>query len=194
MNRISCIYKIQSISYPERCYIGSAINFKNRRGKHLWELNKGIHGNLKLQRHYDKYGKDDLIFSVLLGCDEVDLIKIEQYFIDSYNPFFNLCKTAGSKLGIKLSLEQIEKTRKANTGQKRTDEAKEKMRKAKLGKPNYFNLGKKRSDETKLKLSKASKGRTSPNKGKPSPFRGVKNRYSEETLNKMRLSAKNRKK
>lgn len=99
--RISGIYKIQSTIKPERIYIGSAITISYRWSAHLSDLRKNKHPNKKLQRHFNKYGESDLHFSILLGCDKKDLIKIEQYFIDSYNPYFNICKNAGSVLGIK---------------------------------------------------------------------------------------------
>lgn len=98
---ISGIYKIQSKIKPERIYIGSAINISHRWNMHLFRLRKKEHHSSKLQNHYNKYGESDLLFSILLGCEISDLIKIEQYFIDSYRPWFNICKVAGSALGIK---------------------------------------------------------------------------------------------
>jgi group I intron endonuclease len=101
----SGIYKIQSICKPERCYIGSAINIRNRWRGHLNDLKRNKHSNNRLQNHFKKYGESDLQFSILLGCEKEDLIKIEQYFIDSYNPWFNICKIAGNSLGTKRSIE-----------------------------------------------------------------------------------------
>jgi group I intron endonuclease len=99
--KISGIYQIQSKIKPERIYIGSAININSRWNMHLFRLRKKEHHSIKLQNHYNKYRESDLQFSVLLGCDKGDLIKIEQYFIDSYNPWFNIAKKAGSALGIR---------------------------------------------------------------------------------------------
>jgi group I intron endonuclease len=109
--KISGIYKIQSICKPKRCYIGSAVNIQDRWWIHLSELRNNKHKNSKLQRHFNKYGISDLQFTILLGCDKEDLIKIEQYFIDSYNPWFNLAKKAGSQLGCKRSKESKQKMR-----------------------------------------------------------------------------------
>jgi len=97
------IYKIQSKIKPERIYIGSAVNFYKRCNSHKHSLRKGKHGSKKLQNHYNKYGEKDLEFSILLGCDKESLIEIEQFFIDSYNPWFNINPTAGSNLGRKFS-------------------------------------------------------------------------------------------
>jgi group I intron endonuclease len=99
--KITGIYKIQSAIKPERIYIGSGVNIQRRWWCHLSKLRNNKHENSKLQRHFNKYGEVDFQFSILLGCNENDLIKIEQYFIDSYNPFFNICKTAGSTKGRK---------------------------------------------------------------------------------------------
>jgi len=107
--KISGIYKIQSQIKPERIYIGSAIDINHRWKMHINDLRKNKHGSIKLQRHFSKYGEVDLQFSILLGCDKEDLIKTEQYFIDSYNPFFNICKTAGSWLGHRHSAESRKK-------------------------------------------------------------------------------------
>lgn len=99
--KISGIYKIQSIIKTERCYIGSAKSIHNRWLVHLNDLKKGVHHSKKLQRHFNKYGKSDLVFSVIIGCDQDDLISTEQFFIDSIKPYFNNSMTAGSNLGLK---------------------------------------------------------------------------------------------
>jgi len=75
------IYQIQSKCKPERIYIGSAVSIKSRKNCHLWELAKQRHKNKKLQRHYNKYGRNDLEFTVLTGCNKEELIKTEQFFI-----------------------------------------------------------------------------------------------------------------
>lgn len=110
--KLSCIYKIQSIIKPERCYIGSAICSPKRWNLHLHKLRTNKHENSKLQNHYNKYGESDLQFSILVGCDKEDLIKQEQFFIDIYNPYFNICKKAGSSLGLIRSEETKIKLRK----------------------------------------------------------------------------------
>jgi group I intron endonuclease len=109
------IYKIQSIVKPDRIYVGSATNIEKRWGVHLCRLRTNTHHSKKLQNHYNKYGESDLQFSILLGCDKEDLIKTEQYFIDSHNPWFNVNITAGSRLGVlhtEKSKKQMSITRK----------------------------------------------------------------------------------
>jgi len=104
------IYKISSLLYPERFYIGSAINFQKRRTDHLSRLDKNIHPNRKLQNHYNKY--KDLIVSIIEEVkDSKILVEKEQFYIDKENPYFNLCKTAWSQFGMKRSEETKEKMR-----------------------------------------------------------------------------------
>lgn len=86
---ISGIYKIESKLKPNRCYIGSTSNFNKRKREHLNALRRGDHHSVKLQRHYGKYGEDDLVFAVLLCCLIDDLIETEQFFLDSYKHYFN---------------------------------------------------------------------------------------------------------
>ena len=105
--RIPGIYKIQSITFPDRIYIGSAIDMDRRWTYHKTRLNKGVHENSKLQNHVSKYGINDLVHSVLHVCADEELIIAEQFFIDSYNPYFNICKIAWSTLGRPSLLKGI---------------------------------------------------------------------------------------
>jgi len=109
---ISGIYKIESKIKPERIYIGSSFDVRRRWSSHLSYLRINKHGNDKLQRHYNKYGKEDLVFSLLLGCETGSLLIHEQYFLDALDPYFNVTRTAGSPGAYKHTREHIEKTRK----------------------------------------------------------------------------------
>jgi len=163
--KISGIYQIQSKLKPERKYIGSAVNIQGRWDVHLSVLKRNKHHSGKLQNHFNKYGETDLHFSILLGCLKEDLLKTEQYFLDSYNPWFNICKIAGSQLGLKRTEDSKQKMsnkamgHKRNLGRKHSETAKTKMRKPK-------------SEETKKKMSIAKKGKPRIN-------------FSEETRKKM---------
>jgi group I intron endonuclease len=106
MDKISGIYKIESRIKPERCYIGSSIDINNRWMSHLNTLRDNSHHNKKLQNHYNKYGVSDLLFSIILyGCKKDDLIFIEQVFLNTCKPWFNIRKIANSNLGLTHSIE-----------------------------------------------------------------------------------------
>lgn len=205
---VSAIYKIESRSNPERCYVGSAVNIKKRWTTHLNSLRKGTHHSIQLQRHYNKYGESDLVFIVLEPCLSQFLIIREQYYIDALNPYFNTCKIAGSTLGYHYSQEVINKIQESRKwykptkdtcnkiskslegnertkGHKHKPESIEKIRNASTGE-NSPMFGKHLTESTKNKQRKAMIGKEPWNKGiktnKPSWNTGLKNCHSEETL------------
>ena len=97
------IYLIKSKT-NDKIYIGSAKNLAHRKRLHLRDLRCDCHGNGHLQNHYNKYG-NDLEFFVLRFCATNKLIEHEQRYFDSMKPDFNICKIAGSSLGLKRSKE-----------------------------------------------------------------------------------------
>lgn len=148
------IYTITN-TVNQRLYVGSAIDFLKRQSQHCRELVRGRHGNAKLQRAWNKYGKDAFVFAVHeVVPDPEQLLAREQYWIDTMHAVtrgYNLAPTAGSLLGFKhsdttcqkmrdahtgrpKSAEHVEKVRQALTGRTMTDEQRAKMRAAKLGK------------------------------------------------------------
>jgi hypothetical protein len=46
-------------------------------------LRKGSHGNLRLQRTWNKYGEDSFSFNVVEQCEPARLLELEQKMIDS---------------------------------------------------------------------------------------------------------------
>ncbi|HEV8512294.1 MAG TPA: GIY-YIG nuclease family protein [Cyclobacteriaceae bacterium] len=97
----SGIYKISSITHPDRVYIGSAKDLIIRLRTHLSQFRKGKHINYLLLGHIKKYGIEDLKFEIIEECSIDSLLIREQYFIDSLKPSFNICKKAGNTLGRK---------------------------------------------------------------------------------------------
>lgn len=156
------------------CYIGQSINIQKRKSQHFSKLRKNIHGNDYLQRSFQKYGKDNFVFSVLLYCEPFELTRYEQGLVDSRNPEYNIYKECvDSPKGIKRSKETKLKMSESQTGRKHTEETKLKMSESgkrrsvseeirkkisesKTGKPSW-NKGKKFSDEYKLKMSESCK-------------------------------------
>lgn len=152
------IYKIQSIVKPERYYIGSAINIAERYKTHIKALRSNLHHSSKLQNHYNKYGAEDLQFSILLECSKEKLLIEEQYFINTLTPYFNICRVAGSPLGLMRSKDTRRKLSEINKGcisgfkgKHHSEETKQRLRE--------INQGKVFSEETKLKLKEGSIGK-----------------------------------
>jgi len=146
-----CIYKISSKRNINKYYIGSSINFNNRKNKHLTNLKNNKHVNAKLQNHANKYGLEDLEFSILEILYDSSLLVIrEQFFIDLLLPVFNIRLIAESNLGLKHTVKAKEKISLNNAKywqyKSRSKETKDKIKLSKTGQlPNK---------ETRLKMSK----------------------------------------
>jgi group I intron endonuclease len=108
------VYKITN-TLDDKCYIGSAINVQTRLVDHFRQLRNNTHHNRYLQRAYNKYGE---VFdvNVLIECTPKMLLLYEQYFMDQLKPEYNIEPKAGSSLGVKRSAEAKEKNRKAHIG------------------------------------------------------------------------------
>lgn len=186
MKDLSGIYKIQSKRKPERIYIGSAKNVRKRWVRHKVDLKNNAHGSSKLQRHYNKYGKDDFKFVLLVECNPEELIQTEQFFIDSYNPFFNTCPKAYSPAGRPIKDETREKLRKANLGKKGhpawnkgkagvySAERIEALREALKNRP-PLRLNIPHTLESRAKMSESKRGQIPWNKGKRASDEAKKN-------------------
>ena len=143
-----------------------------------------------LQNHYNKYGKNDLIFSILIGCAKEDLISTEQFFLDTNKTYFNTCRNAGNTLGSPAwnkgrkgiySEETKQKMREVAIrngnkppgfkGRTHTEEVKQKLKLAWIKRNHTF------SKETRIKM----KGRIPWNKGMS---------LSDEAKQKLSLSHK----
>lgn len=203
MKQRTSIYKIQSKINPNRLYIGSSVNYKKRWNHHISDLRKGVHHSAKLQRHFNKYGEDDLQFVVIMGCDKDDILDKEQFFLDSMKPYFNSCPIAGTCKNMPRSSETIEKQRKSMTGKKWTEEQRQRFSMKLKGNkhiPEEVRLkiseklkGRKAnpcSERTKKKLSEERMGAGNPMFGKKSWNSGLKNPYSRETIQKMKSNRK----
>ena len=195
------IYIIKSKIKPERVYVGSAVNIAQRWSDHLSRIKVNQHRSPMLQNHFNKYGIEDLEFSILEECIIDILLEREQYYIDTLKPFFNTLKIAGSpighkhskytksimnksKIGTHHSEETKRKISKSHKGKKASEESKRKMSVSKIGKK--YSLGFKASPETKAKLSLMRMGNTNGRF-----LKGIKR--SDETKKKMSESAKKRK-
>jgi group I intron endonuclease len=147
----SGIYCISSLRCPNRLYIGSTVDIDKRWSQHKWMLDNNKHHSVKLQNHYNKYGKDDLVFSIMFECPIDNLIELEQQCINKNKPYFNICELAGSSIGRTHSAETKKKIGDKARGQKMSNSTKVKMAKS--------HRGLKHTDKTKHKMSLAAKGR-----------------------------------
>ena len=155
------IYLITNTNNGKK-YVGSAINLSKRWNNHRNDLRQGVHHNRHLQNAWNKYSESSFSFSILEFTSNDDLITREQYYIDlldATNPNFgyNINPIAGSSLGVLQSEETKEKIRAARIGKKHRPESIEKIRQASLGSKNGF-FNKIHSIETKTKISNKKKG------------------------------------
>jgi len=167
------IYEIVNLINGKR-YVGSALSFRNRFASHRHSLRLGKHHSRFLQNSWSKHGEQSFSFRKLIICRPADLVFYEQIVIDSTGPEYNICRKAGSCLGVKW-----------------TKEAKEKQSEIQSRVRNF--LGRKHTPETLALMSASQKGRPSPMKGRKrnpeavtktaAAHRGSKR--SEETRSKM---------
>ena len=92
-SKICGIYKILCVP-NKKFYIGSSLNVIKRLKMHLWNLKRGDHHSNYLQKCYNKYNINNLNFFLIETCDKNDLIKKEQYYLDTLKPKLNLSKIA----------------------------------------------------------------------------------------------------
>jgi len=154
----SCIYKIVNLN-NNKFYIGSTKNIEKRIKDHLDRLRRNVHHNKHLQNSYNLYGKNAFIFHIIEWVPEYRVREIEQLYIDSLNPHYNVSKSASAPMdGRKHTKESREKMSKWKRpkgpdnymyGKKWTAELREKILKKRIGS--------KRSNETKKKMSETSK-------------------------------------
>jgi len=166
---ISGVYQITSIIKPERVYIGSSIDIPRRWRSHKRKLGYDIHHASKLQNHTNKYGVEDLVFSIIEdGVLQEDLIDREQYWMDIIEPYFNSsliaesgCQGYHHTKEMKKHLKDVQKGRKYALGLKRSEETKKRMSESKIGNQNA--LGSIRSEKSIVRYSESKMGFKNPN-------------------------------
>lgn len=75
----------------EKKYIGQTTKFKNRKNEHLYKLENDIHENKHLQNSYNKYGKDNFVFTIINKNIPVEILDDwELYYIEEiYGTYSN---------------------------------------------------------------------------------------------------------
>lgn len=109
------IYMFFNLSNGKQ-YVGSSVNLARRFRIHMYNVNKS---NLPLYRAISKYGTSNFVFLVLQFCkqDENTCLGLEQYYLDFYQPEYNILKLAGSSQGFKHSDETIAKLKKIHSAE-----------------------------------------------------------------------------
>ncbi len=72
-----------------KSYIGQSVDVKLRKTQHLSELRYNKHFNEYLQKSYNKYGEDSLVWEVLEYCDKDNLDDREIYWIAQHDTVDN---------------------------------------------------------------------------------------------------------
>lgn len=103
MKKVPGIYKIIN-TVTNQIYVGSSMScIYQRYSYHKKDLRANKHHSAKLQNSWNKYGEKCFDFQIIEECSNV--LQREQYYIDTLNPFFNICKVAGNCSGRKFSDE-----------------------------------------------------------------------------------------
>lgn len=158
-----------------KIYVGSsAKNIRNRFAKHISELNLNRHHSPHLQSAWNYYGHEAFHFCIVESVEDISkLYEIEQLWIDSVDSklCYNTAMVAGSPLGLK-----------------RSDETKEKLRKAiKLRKPI--------SEETRIKMSISAKNKIFSEQHRINLSKAhIGKTHKEESKNKISKALRNKKK
>jgi len=167
-----------------KTYIGSAVCFGERWYSHKWDLRKGTHHNIHLQRSWDKHGEEAFEFGILEYLDKSEKLYLaEQFWIDVYQEedreLYNIATPGPAFM----------------TGQKHTKESRQKMSEDRKGKPGPMK-GRKHTKESRYNMSEAAKGREHTEKTKrkmSESHKGEKyalgNKHSEETKRKIGRAA-----
>jgi group I intron endonuclease len=75
------IYKIINV-VNNKFYVGSAVDFKKRKARHLWRLRRGDHANKHLQAAWTKYGEAAFIFVLVETIPaDADLLAAENIWL-----------------------------------------------------------------------------------------------------------------
>jgi group I intron endonuclease len=217
MNKVSGVYQFVCLRNGHK-YVGSTTNLAHRKRQHFSDLKTRRHGNPRLQKDYDEFGKAGFSFSILELATPDNLLDVEQKWIDLLLPEYNAELKAGKstshvskeevKEKISNSVRELwkdEEYRKQHckprnwkrgvpprTGVKLSDEEKQKLREMNLGENNP-NYGLHRSEETKrimsAKMAKTYAGAVSPDGEIFAPIHHMRNFCKEHDLGESSMVA-----
>jgi group I intron endonuclease len=149
----SCIYFITN-NINGNFYIGSTVNFAQRRSTHFTRLKQNKHHNPPLQRAVNLYGIENFEINIYQICNKIERLDLETHYITTMNPHYNIAKSATAPMqgrrhtqhskqmmaswkrpkgldhhltGKTLNIEHRRKLSESRTGGKRTKTTKLKM-------------------------------------------------------------------
>lgn len=142
-------------------YIGSSVQLSKRMAIHFYNAKSSQETTIIFYRAMRKYGLENFDLAILEFCEsnETDCSKLEQFWIDYYQPKYNILKEARSSRGFKHSIETINKLKKM------------------FYKENHPKFGTINSTETRKAISDSLKEFYKTNS---SPFKGVKGELSPQ--------------
>lgn len=121
IHEVGYVYQIRCTANG-KLYIGSTIDPENRIRAHWKSLKRGNHHSIKLQRAYNKYGRDAFVFEILLSVPVAEMLCKEQETLDA--------------IGVDNSYNTAADVRASALGRKASDETRMKMSLAKRGEGN----------------------------------------------------------
>lgn len=149
------IYYIKCL-ISKKVYIGSSDNIDRRLKRHIWNLNMHNHPNYHLQSAVSKYGMQNFRMGVIQICEEEELSKLEQFYIDHNRLLYNIVK-----IDIKrpsLDLETRQKLSRMITEMYKNGEIPRFNRGSIKKGTKPWNTGKKYDSTDHLKVPKLNKG------------------------------------
>jgi group I intron endonuclease len=115
------IYKIENAANG-KLYVGSTKCLRKRKNGHFSNLRRNVHHSMHLQNAFNKYGEDNLIFSILEYCEEIDLEEKEAGWIAKL-------RSNDRRFGYNARIHVS-----SNRGYKHTEESKRKISESLKGK------------------------------------------------------------
>lgn len=149
-------------------YVGSSLNLTRRMAIYFYLFNSNKISKSVVIRAMKKYGLENFSLAILDFCekDSLSCLNLEQKWIDTYNPSYNVLKVAGSSSGFKHKISTILKLKEL------------------FKKENHPKYGSISSNETKKAISDGIKNFYLSNthaskglKGKLSPQYGIGGKY-----------------
>jgi group I intron endonuclease len=149
-------------------YIGKTLYERRRKEDHKYNVKKGTY--TKFYNAVRKYGWENFIYGIVEIENQNLLAEKEIHYINYYDTYvngYNLTIGGEGKSGWKATEQTKEKMRQANLGKRHTKESKEKIRQSKKNcKPTF--LGRKHTEESKEKMRRKRLGK---------PFLGKHNNH-----------------